>query len=87
MIDPAEIPEDAVEAELECKTKVGIGTEVEHSDILETRFYSNERNCIGSALPLRLEFIQTDTPLNPGNSGGALLCWIAGRLWVLMLLA
>ena len=80
-INPTDIPERAVEARLNCKDKVEIGTEVAAFGHPWKLDFTATRGIVsGQRYRSDSEFIQTDTPLNPGNSGGALIALSDGKV-------
>ena len=73
-VDPDRIPEKAAEAKLQCSEKASTGTAVAAFGHPWSLDFTATRGIIsGKRYHSDSEFIQTDTPLNPGNSGGALI--------------
>jgi S1-C subfamily serine protease len=80
-IPPASIPDDAIEAELGCDETPQMGNEVVIFGHPSGLNFTGTRGIIsGTSFVGGNESLQTDAPLNSGNSGGPLISIASGRV-------
>lgn len=73
-IDPAKIPQNAIEAKLDCGAEPHAGRQVFAFGHPWSLDYTATRGIISGTKSLEgIEALQTDAALNPGNSGGPLI--------------
>ena len=82
-VDPALIPKQAKEAQLECSADYQQGEDVVAFGHPYSKDFTLTRGIISSIRYEKLamfEAIQTDAPINPGNSGGPLISINTGKI-------
>lgn len=78
---PAQIPVDAQEASLDCKTTASVGHAIGAYGHPKGSQYTGSQGIVsGIKINRAIEMIQIDAPINSGNSGGPLISFNNGRV-------